>query len=495
MSDKDYPQGDYANLDRLIKNLKASAIDAYMKSQGFTRSPNGYRSDKPNAPGTGTSSADVEVVSFPNADGEGGGDWSSPNPVWNWWSSSEQSKSYKEAFAHVRKRIDDTVLSLTGLPDPESLESHIVSCRNILSKLAASPQVTDGMVQGVGDISSDVSSANTNAAQMSGTTLENFKANFLSKLDKTVGGLYSATVVLGNGLAGEKSVLAETRRSVANALVSADDACKKVAESNGAALKVLISILTSALSGVSGLFTGGVSTATVSASLLHVGLSVAKDLEDPDQLFGGEGQPVKNYEGAMSAFEGAFKEIKRQFKEAEGKIKQKLYDNVNSMKSDAHKEYFDLTLDSMHHSDIDDRGSADPSKNEAVIIQPDLVYAISNTYLPRVSSGLKDCSDNVDKLEMKVERGANVGAGHRGAAPAFEDLRVIVRQLLNDLGDEVSLASSNLLYAVQDILNTDANASTSINQAADQIDNRNRKDPVTGDKHSNPWDYNPSLDW
>ena len=89
-----------------------------MKSQGFTRSPNGYRSDKPNPPGAGTASADVEVVSFLNADGEGDGNWGSPNPVWSWWSSSEQAKNYKEAFADSRKRIDDTVLGLTDPPDP-----------------------------------------------------------------------------------------------------------------------------------------------------------------------------------------------------------------------------------------------------------------------------------------------------------------------------------------------------------------------------------------
>jgi len=460
----------YSQLDTLIGQLKRSAIDAYMT---WTLARGGHFSLE------GDSSSyvmhDYEGVNYyvtrPNSNGEGGGTLSSEKYIFRtMWEYKEDPADlfsdpdqFARAFDEVRATIDSILEPWTDLPSLDGFDVQLDYCRELMSMLASSGSSNDGDLVPGGLITDDIAAVQGKINSMSGGAIGAFKQKFVDKLGSTVSNLHAVATILGAAMASEREVISQTRTTVADNVAFARDMFDKVAVGQGLDedTVVILKIAAAAAKAAAVFLTGGLAAA---AELTDIGLETAAEVSQVNHKV-----QARTYDEAMSAFEGLFTATNSNVLDGEQAIATSLTKNLNQMHSDS--SYYDLTLPAISSTD---GIKMDTKEDENLEVNIGLIDEIINTNMPTMADNLQDAAAKAFSIIMSsvAIRDPNIGLGLAGPNHEFDDLSYTLRGLLSDLSAEVRLGRLNLERTVNLLLETDGATSDSLNQVANDVENR-----------------------
>ena len=438
----------YENLPTLIGELKRSAIDAYMKSQG-------WHIDE----GVKYHLGD-NYVTRPGADGQGGGDWSWSG-FWDIGNEGQDAK-WRGAFDTVRSNIDATLEKWLDLPDTAALlADDIEQMRQANRLLSFSPSGGTGG----GNIPGYLTGVNENLDAMSGTTIATFKAEFLLQLEKAIGGHHGITVILGGALAATNEIWIRARKTVADIVGETQKALDAYANGGGISWEVVLQVAGYAVEGVGLFATGGASTALKGAGQ---GLKILTDTTTKK----GEkaSTPSLDYEGLMKGLGTALDDLSKAIKAEEDALAQNLTTNVGQVRAD--QGSYDLKRPAI--LDI-----SDDSQANIIIINRPLVDEITRTYLPLIADDLDSARSQAYLATYEAYRDGSIGRGYNGISSEFSDLQWILIDLIRDLAWETRNGAKTLELAIEDIGRADTDVE-------DALEKHHRE--VKQGSGATPWD-------
>lgn len=417
----------YENLPTLIAELKRSAIDAYMKSQGW------HIDD-----GTKYHLGDSNV-SRPGADGEGGGDWSWIG-FWDIGNDGQDAK-WRAAFDAVRSDIDDTMRRWLDLPDTASLlQDDIEQMRQANRLLSFSPSGGTGG----GNIPGYLTGVNENLDAMSGTTIATFKAEFLLQLEKAIGGHHGITVILGSALAASNEIWIRARKTVADIVGETQQALDAYANGGGISWEVILQVAGYAVEGAGLFATGGAEIALKGAGQ---GLKILTETTtEKDKK---ASAPSGDYESLMKGFGKALEELSTAIKAEEDALADNLTLNTGKVRAD--QGSYDLKRPAL--LDISDDAQAD-----IIVISRPLVDEITKTYLPLTADELDSARSQAYLATYEAYRDGSIGRGSNGISAEFSELQWILIDLVRDLEWETRNGAKTLELAIEDIGRADTSA-------------------------------------
>lgn len=440
----------YDNLPTMIGELKRAAIDAYMKSQGWS-----IESDKYNMSSTNASFD----VTRPGSDGQGGGDWD-----WNGFfdiGDEGQDAKWRGAYDAIRSDIDATMERWLDLPDGSVLDDDVEQLRqaNRLLSFAASGGTGGGKIGGY------LTGIEENLSAMSGATISAFKAEFLLQLEKAIGGHHGITVILGGAMTASREIWNEARKTVADIVGETRDALHAYAHDSGPNWEVVLKVTGYAVEGVGLFATGGVSTALKGAAL---GLKVVTEVNSKKNQQASK--PSLDYEGLIKGLGTSLDELADAIKVEEDALRDNLVLNASNVRAD--KSSYDLSRPGI----LD---TSDHTQAEIIVINKHLVDEITQTYLPYIADELEAAAMQTFLATYEARRDGSIGIGGSGMAAEFSDLQWLLRDLLKDLAWETRNSAKSLELAIEDIGNAD--------ESTDDAMARHAKLVRDGSGY-NPWD-------
>ena len=438
----------YENLPTLIGELKRSAIDAYMKSQGW-HIDNGDRYHL----------GDNEVTR-PGKDGQGGGDWDW-NGFWDIGNEGQDAK-WRAAFDGVRSDVDSRLEKWLDLPDTEAdLTDDIEQMRQANRLLSLSPSGGTGG----GSIPGYLTGINENLDAMSGTTIATFKADFLLQLEKAIGGHHGITVILGAALAATNEIWVRARKTVAEIVGETQQALDAYANGGGISWEVVLQVAGYAVEGASIFATGGAEVALKGAGL---GLKVLT--ESTTKKGEKATAPSGDYNSLMEGLSKALTELSDAIRAEETALRDNLVLNAGKVRAD--QSSYDLKRPAL--LDISDDAQA-----EIIVISRPLVDEITRTYLPFTARELESAKDQAYQATYQAYRDGSIGLAANGFSAEFSDLQWTLIDLIRDLAWEVANGAKTLDLAIQDIGRAD-------HSAEDELEKHHRE--VQAGSGATPWD-------
>lgn len=438
----------YENLPTLIGELKRSAIDAYMKSQGW------HIDD-----GVKYHLGDSNVTR-PGEDGQGGGDWSWIG-FWDIGNDGQDSK-WRAAFDAVRSDIDATMQRWLDLPDTEAdLKDDIEQMRQANRLLSFSPSGGTGG----GNIPGYLTGINENLDAMSGTTIATFKADFLLQLEKAIGGHHGITVILGAALAATNEIWIRARRTVAETVGETQKALDAYAQGGDISWEVILQVAGYAVEGAGLFATGGAEIALKGAGQ---GLKILTETTtEKDKK---ASAPSGDYESLMKGFGTALQELADAIKAEEEALRDNLVLNAGKVRAD--QSSYDLKRPAI--LDISDDAQAD-----IIIISRPLVDEITRTYLPFTADELDSARSQAFLATYQAYRDGSIGLGSNGISAEFSELQWILVDLIRDLEWETRNGAKTLDLAIEDVGRADTDAE-------DALEKHHRD--VKDGSGATPWD-------
>lgn len=458
---------DYADLESLIGPLKRAAIDAYICSESFL----GIWGFKINGdeysythPSTGYWGPNVERISRPDANGEGGGGWQmhvpmAPDP-------DDEPNRYVDDFDNIRSRIDTALEPWKDLPDPTDIAAHVELVRQANRLLAFEAVASNGTVTGGGEIGGNLNLAMENSDAMAGGLITAFKANFMSQLGKAIGGHHAITVVLGGFLAAEEKIWEGARQGVVDLVVETTKAFDAAAAGNGPDWELILKVAGYAAAGAAIFASGGAATALAVAGL---GIKIL-DAEVPKS---GESTdaPDGDYKSVMETFEKVLSDMDSEITKQEEEMETNMTTNQTQVNDDSGS--YNLRRPAV----IDIRDDSDLG-----VIQIDEVLAleITGTYLPNVAKELKTAVGYIDDVLSltPIQRDSSIGVGMFGPSGAYYGLRGLLETLLGELEEETRLSARALDLGIKDMKVLDTDQKDALERFADKLIEDAKPDPA-----------------
>lgn len=238
----------YDELDVLVEKLKRSAIDAWMHAGGWSRSDDRYSEWLP-----GEISDTHHYVTRPGADGEGGGKWSSDSIYFGidiFGTVDRETKKFREKFAEIRKRIDDAVEPWKDIPDPETIDEVVESCRQVMRDLSPGASSDEGVLTGASQLCADIQLIDANLNGLEGEIFAAFKRTFLIRLSTVIGGFHSMMIISGGHATAQRELWKSARNDVASILDETQKALDRAACGNSRDWTMLWTVVGTAARGV-----------------------------------------------------------------------------------------------------------------------------------------------------------------------------------------------------------------------------------------------------
>jgi|GEM_PF-2447671 len=460
----------YDNIDTLVHDLKRSAIDAYMYKAGFKIGDAYYESSAPLPLGPANylpGSPDIVTkVTRPDQNGDGGGEVTLTGGITllpgvpGWYHGESLSPDigltnlpdFVSQFEQIRGRIDRALKGWLDLPDPKLLDDSLDICRNtIRSVIASEGSVSSGgtsgdTVQVAGSIGSSITNANENAEDLSGSTMETFKANVLGQIPRTVSSLDLLAIVLGGAMVAEQKAMETARQATADLVDATRQSFEKLVGKIASARFEISMKFLSAVADTAGSFVSGGKAEGALGAVANI-LEFAYDVHDiNEEYFGNDG----DFDGIMASLENGLTEINHGLKETEEAIDRNLQKNHEIALND-NKGDFKLTLDAINSEDVDENAKgSNPDKRglEALVIDITKVEGIYQTHLPNVASEIGNIKDSPLDLNMAMYRDEGIGLDPKGPTNWFFNLTNGLRSLLRDLETKIRWAAKELELVV-----------------------------------------------
>lgn len=446
----------YKDLDTLTGKLKRSAIDAYMKSEGWRVHEHKYEIDS-----RGTDS----TVTRPASDGSGGGDWEATDSG-DLWGLTDRDEEFTTAFDDIRSAIDDVLKPWTWIPGPGKIETLVEDMQEVTTKLhLGDVRTEDGTVTGKSEIAGNLTLILENSTAMSGSTFATFKSKFLSQLGVAIGGQHAISVILGGALAAQQKVWDGARQTVADTVDAATRAFDAYAHDEGSVdWGVVLQVVGYAASAAIIFAGSGGAAVPVSLSVAGLGLTILNDAVSDDQTDGSEPSSY-DYDGIWWAFKNNLAFLNLGIGIEEATLRGNLTDNLSVIRGD--QGSYDLSRPSL--LDVDDASAL--GEDKAVVLEPPLVAEITDTYLPAVAKELRAAQDKVDTATDSGAflRDADIGVSEYGPNPEYEEARWLLWELLGNLAWEVEVSAKHLDLAVEDIQNADGASQSALEKHTEQL--------------------------
>lgn len=448
----------YANLSTLKGELKRAAIDAYMRSQGWSLYDAGathyWDGDDGDDPG--------ESVSRPGENGEGGGDWAA-NKIKEFFVGDSRDEEWSAAFGKVRQRIDEYLKPWEDIPEPTLFDDYVEHLRKATVRLAVATSTSGGIASGAGRMGAQLKIIDENSDAMSGGTISSFKSKFLLELGKAIGGHHGLTVILGQAMTAEQNLLKQARQDVAQAVANATKALEAYALGGDASFAFALKVAGAVVAGVAVFATGGTG-AVVALAGAGAGLTLLTTLSEESEKNAKEPK-AKDYEGLMNGFKTALDDLNKAIKNEEGGVRDNLKANLGRVQSD--EASYNLTNPIQNISD----DSQLHGSSRAIIHNESLVFEITDTAMPTIAEELVAAKELVwaGWSATPYYRDPSIGLADTGPYTHWADLAGPLWRLIGDLEWEVRNGATSLKLAIQDMGQTDSDAKDALEKHAESL--------------------------
>lgn len=446
---------DYDDLHTLTGKLKRAAIDAYMKDEGFRIDGEDQYYDERH------SVSDLHYkVSRPGSDGEGGGDWTSDHFLPDsWLGGDDKDAAWRAAFAGIRDRVDAALepWQHNALPKPTTIDSDIEQARQAMRLLSTAASSSGGSTTGGGEIAGYLRTIDNNSNQLSGSSMEIFKAKFLYQLEAAVSGYRGIALVLGNAHGANKKIWEDARQGVADVVDKSTKALDAHAKSNDVSFDIPLLVAGAAVAGAKAFITGG---ATVALEGAAVGLTLLSGLAGNAEKKAKEPAST-DYDGLMTAFEGALGDLSDAIGDEETQVKTNLETNFGQLEAD--RTSYDLTAAVTEDGDGNPRNETtlfdvtDDSQVNVIVYERPLVNGIIDVAMPGIATELYDAADQLCyAAQTRLTRAGGVGLDSSAVSGAIWDLGWRGCELAKDLEWEVRNGAKMLQLVIDDLDQVDA---------------------------------------
>ena len=319
------------------------------------------------------------------------------------------------------------------------------------SEIAISAIDKDGGPTGGGEVVGAIELAMTAAKEWAGHTAAAFKLNFLSQLSTAVGGQYALCLCLGGHLEAQKGIWTEARQAVADIVVQTTKAYDAVTYDSGLSWGLVFKVLGYAAAGAAIFATGG---AVIPVAVAGLGVTVASDAYEAVKTE--PAAPSVSYDSVRDAMPGYFTKLNEDIVKEERAIQTNLNHNLNVVLNN--KSTFDLSRPAL--LDVDD--DSDLSRDN-IFYRDQEVRDMCSTYLPAVAGHLFKASQHVSdsyvgSIFSDFNRGPGIGIDSNGPMEEWDNIWLITRDLLEDLGEETKASATTLDLAMSDIGKQDTGA-------------------------------------
>ncbi|WP_216764518.1 hypothetical protein [Schaalia sp. 19OD2882] len=279
----------------------------------------------------------MDWITRPDANGEGGGNWSTSAPFVPGSINEQMDARYKERFDTIHATIDELMFPFLRLAEPSKCDTHIENARTACKSLSCSPSVgEDKTPTGASEITEQLAGIAQALDKMSGETIAAFKQKFLLKLNRTIASLHGASVASSSTLKAEQEIFDKANKAVIEAVTSATAAFIASSDNTAAEIKVTLKILGFAVTAAKAFTGDGVG---VGLDLADLGIDIG------ESAAGGEDFAMDtngNYESVLSTFQQSLEAIKKDILDSETFIQG--YLDKCSTQIDTDHESYDLTV-------------------------------------------------------------------------------------------------------------------------------------------------------
>ncbi|WP_444663975.1 hypothetical protein ACT17Q_00590 [Cellulomonas sp. CW35] len=430
--------------DLLVGQLKQSAIDVWMREQGWRLYGDHYENG---------SRGSVAKVTRPNTDGSGGGDWSA-DALSTLFGRVDRDEFFIAQFDAVRRTIDEIVAPWLALPSPASIAPLVEECRQTTRRLSGAARIEDGEVTGGGELTVHVSLVSQNLTAMSGTLIASLKAKFLGQLARAIGGMHAISVVRGIDVAAQQALWAEAQTAFEDILVTARTALDAIAHGRGPEWNDALQAAAWVAKGAGIFATGGVSAALeVGGIAIDVLSATAAPSPSP------EVKAPTSYAGAIASLRSELSRLSDRIESEERLVARNAARNVTQITQD--RTSYDLSQPAVY--DLE----------PAMVLNASLLEEIYAVYMPEIATELDAVAGGVpisSALRRAVARDATIGLGAHGPSDNVAELTQLLYNLLRDLAWEVRSGARNLELAIASIEERDAQVAEELRRIVKRID-------------------------
>lgn len=439
-----------------INALKQAAIDAYMRSAGFSVHDDFYLdyglgySTTIGKDGKGTTTY------------SGGGYPGVPPPT--------TDEDYTDKWATVRTRVDNALKPWQEdrLPTSSSMHSGMQTALDAVTalRIGQSPSFA-------GDLGGYMKTVGDNAALCHGAAMDAFNNSFANQIPKAVNNHGCLAAVVAEAWSAEEEIWKKAREDRDSVVEHATTALKNYAESEGPNdLKFALALAGAAIAGASAVVTGG---ATLPFALASAGITSLAATAD----YAGELKVERkgaNYEELMTAFEHALGDVDQGIWQQEMIVRRGLLDAYSVFMTN--EDLFNLTprVSDDGDGDWDDETSLYDVKDAAGlgIILP------GGGVINSLYSGLTNLSHGVDTAEPKVTTGADdggvlapsareVGLRYHGVDYYMNRIGNINASSLRDLSWDLREGKAMLEAVIRDFREADSNSQSNLDKTRKRL--------------------------
>lgn len=434
----------YADIPGLIPQLKRAAIDAYMVSDYGGAAGQMWSIDG------GKYTLGSAEVTRPGPSGEGGGDWSGD---WDFLIGGGRDDFFQGTFDTIRERIDNAIDHWTAnLPDESEMQGLLDSLTDAMVTLGVSPSSQGGSVTASGPIGGYLNLVGEALDEMSGATIEAFKAKFLSQLSRVIANQYAMTVPIGGAVAAELNMWREAKQDVANTVQKALDAMNAVVEGAGPNWELTLKVIGWAAKGA-GIFAGpGLKPATEIA-----GLGVEILTASTASSVGADASADGTCESVLTALEQTMEQIADIILAEEETLQANLDANEENLRNqvigyDINAADADLGVSDAQAPGVD-----------MIILQPNLIDGIIDAHLPSIAGQLGSAADSLwaGWGNTTFNRPAGIGLTF---GPQYFGLLYPLHKSITDLKWEVEAGATSLRLAINDLEQADAASQAALDE-------------------------------
>jgi len=445
------------DLSSTVGRLTQAAIDAFVLTQGYSKTPDGQGY---------CWQADPLTFTRPDSNGIGGGiyttaiDRDDPNTDYMRWLTE---------FDGIRRRINTLVDPWLKLPDPRWIAEVSGAFEAVANDLAESGNVASlvGTLQ-----------ASCNNDVLAGRTMNAFRGKFVDQLTKVRNGHSGVAGMVAYYLNAQKGMWDATRANFVELLEASTTAFKAIAKNpnHAADFEVLTRVLQYAVSVANATNAKG----AIGLAKDTLGLITFATSERSKPI---SGKP-RTFEDGMATLKSAVDTLGEAVLNTESRIRENVAETIckigDTGESSRHampnnRENYDLSLAQIYEFVIDDQ--------PRIGMHREAMCAITNIDMPPIWERLDFLvgmtRDWDEEISLAVQRPASIGLGTYGPSWMLRELNELLHDLLGDLARDVEEGSSQLMAAFEFQVSHDSTTAAELaamNQA------------VTEDNGYHPWD-------
>ncbi len=435
--------------------LKRAAIDAFMASPtNITGTPGGWivQSDAYCLPiGLGMN----YYVSRPDAQGVGGGCFAdNSSMVWgldpNGISPQDcqsYTSQYQAAFESVRNQIDQIFAPFDELPNPAFFDAPIEEVQDWMEALSmvenrGADATKTGSPGGISGVDGYLNTLDDCANHLAGGAITSFKTFFLHNLEAILLQYHDLVVVLLAGLGGEKNLWSKANEQIEKMISDATGAFSSAAMGHPFSWDFVVNLVNTMADGLAAVLSGPAAPLGVMTVGLKLVASVKDEKDQNPEAF-----QLSDFGASMSTVATAAQSINDKVCEQEQLLKDCLVQDNQAALDPSWNLNNRL-------SGVDDSDDLDPHET-GLVYDPTWAAELCHT-MRQLADHITDVRARIDRQTSSMPwiRDESLGLGYNGCFFNWDALRWTLRDLLQDLADELNDAVRRLSNAFEDLEGT-----------------------------------------